>query len=77
MMTILKAGVATCIKEPRGQHGLEGYNKGDIYHFQLCAFEDGEKYVRVYPAFDASWNQSYYETCGTGEFKKFFEEIEP
>ncbi len=71
---ILTTGTAICIKEPRGECGLEGYNKGDTYKFELCDKDKhGKKYVRVFlPNYG---NGRAYETCGPGEFKKFFEEI--
>ncbi len=71
--TVLKKGKAFCQREPRGDAGLEGYNRSDIYIFELCAFEDGEEYVRLYPN-NGEWGSHYYETCGTGVFKKYFKE---
>ncbi len=72
---ILTTGTAICIKEPRGEYGLEGYNKGDTYAFEVCHPDKlGDKYVRVYHG--STEESDYYETCGPGEFKKFFKEIE-
>ena len=64
-----------CIYEPRGSNGLEGYNR-DYYY--LCEYKDKDKngrpYYRVYPEYRP--DDIYYETCGTGTFKKFFKIVE-
>lgn len=54
----------TCIKEPRGSHGLEGYQVGEVYDASRA---DG--YWRVWPVS----GQSYYEVCGLMAFHKYFE----
>jgi hypothetical protein len=33
---IIEAGLARCITEPRGNHGLEGYILGQSYRFERC-----------------------------------------
>jgi hypothetical protein len=69
--TIIAAGLARCVAEPRGSHGLEGYGLGQSYRFERC--EDGKgRYCRVYPDGDFP---SYYETCGEGVFAGYFEPV--
>lgn len=53
-----------CMIEPRGDHGLEGFQRDCIYFFEIK-----EKYVRVYLTPD------YYETCSTRTFIYYFKEI--
>ena len=68
---LIKEGLCTCQEEPRCRGGLEGYNMGEEYRYQLrahCApIKHGKEYVRVYHP-----EGNYYETCGTGDFKKYF-----
>jgi hypothetical protein len=70
--TIIEAGLARCVTEPRGANGLEGYGLGQSYRFERC--QDGKgRYCRVYP----DWSfPDYYETCGEGVFAGYFEPIE-
>jgi hypothetical protein len=70
-ITIIETGLARCVAEPRGQHGLEGYGLGQSYRFERC---EGAKsrYCRVYP--DVSF-PDYYETCGEGVFDGYFEPV--
>lgn len=53
----------TCIYEPRGYHGLEGYQVGQVYD---AVKEPG--YWKVWPVS----GQAYYETCGSMAFNKYF-----
>ena len=69
--TILEAGLARCVTEPRGKHGLEGYDLGQSYRFERCESEKG-RYCRVYPGGSFAY---YYETCGEGVFANYFEPI--
>lgn len=69
-----------CIKEPRGQHGLEGYSLNSTYKAEEAQSKLGEYYYRVWPDYEG--NPSYYETCSVSIFRKFFKyvgrmEIEP
>jgi hypothetical protein len=64
-------GKCICIYEPRGDHGLEGYQLNDTYLFQICYDKKGKKYYRVFPTEETD----YYETCGPIIFKKYFKEI--
>jgi hypothetical protein len=71
-ITIIEAGLARCVTEPRGRHGLEGYVLGQSYRFERCE-ERKRRYCRVYP--DGSF-PGYYETCGEGVFAGYFEPVE-
>jgi hypothetical protein len=55
-----------CIKEPRGEHGLEGYSREKKYKA-----EDMGNYWRVWSDPDLP---DYYEVCGPEVFKKYFNE---
>ena len=69
---IIETGLAGCVAEPRGSHGLEGYGLGQSYKFERC--EGGKKrYCRVYPDPDFP---AYYETCGEVVFAGYFEQVE-
>lgn len=62
--------VAVCIHEPRGTHGLEGYQRAVSYR---CQFVEGiennhSRYYRVFP----SEHSDYYECAIPREFSKFF-----
>jgi hypothetical protein len=71
-ITIIEAGIARCVTEPRGANGLEGYVLGQSYRFERC--EDGKRrYCRIYP--DGSF-PGYYETCGEIVFASYFEPVE-
>jgi len=66
-MRIISEGKARCIKEPRGDYKLEGYNLNDDYKFQQCDKDkNGKAYIRVFPSDD------FYETCSTSTFSKYF-----
>ena len=39
-ITIIETGLARCVAEPRGSHGLEGYGLGQSYRFERC--QDGK-----------------------------------
>jgi hypothetical protein len=70
-ITIIEAGLARRVAEPRGQHGLEGYGLGQSYRFERC--QDGKgRYCRVYP--DRRF-PDYYETCGEVVFAGYFEPV--
>lgn len=59
-----------CIKEPRGDHGLEGYQMNETYQAEGPLFNKlGREYMRVYQAPD------YYETCTMGVFREHFQEV--
>jgi hypothetical protein len=71
-IAIVETGLACCVAEPRGSHGLEGYGLGQSYKFERC---EGAKrrYCRLYPDPDF---QAYYETCGEVVFAGYFELVE-
>jgi hypothetical protein len=69
---------AKCIYEPRGFHGLEGYQLGESYEVEKvmrlcqttgCVVID---YWKVSPVS----SDSYFETCSDMDFKKYFEVID-
>lgn len=59
--------VAICVHEPRGQCGLEGYQRGQSYR---CQFVEGghPRYYRVFPGEPAD----YYECAVPRQFIKYF-----
>ncbi len=71
-ITIIESGLARCVAEPRGSHGLESYGLGQSCRFERC---EGKRmrYCRVYP--DGSF-PDYYETCGEVIFAGYFEPVE-
>lgn len=61
--------LAVCHNEPRGDHGLEGYQRGESYRCQHVKDGDGRPpYYRVYPAADSD----YYECASPRSITKFF-----
>lgn len=70
---VLITGSATCTYEPRGDHGLEGYQLGKSYKFEFVEHSQSRKrHCRVYPV----ESNPYYEVCGIVIFFRFFEEQE-
>lgn len=71
---ILENLMVICVTEPRGDNGLEGYQRGEEYRAQLCQHNSGGplarggKYYRVYP----ETASRYYETCSVAAFNRFF-----
>lgn len=58
----------TCINEPMGANGLEGFVRNEKYRFEYREKDkNGKPYYRVYH------DSTYYETCGVDTFKKFFQ----
>lgn len=65
---IKETGVCQCIYEPRGDNGLEGYQRDEMYSYQLKhSAEDGD-YYKVFP----EEGSAYGETCGKRIFKRHF-----
>lgn len=61
--------VAVCHNEPRGDHGLEGYQRGEEYRCELVQPNGPHpRYYRVYPAKDGD----YYECAIPRHFTKYF-----
>ena len=67
-----KNGLARCITEPCGSHGLVGYDLGQSHRFERCQDRYG-RFCRVYP--DGSL-PDYYETCRKVVFAGYFEPVE-
>ena len=73
-----KVGLARCIKEPRdGEYGLEGYNLGTDYKFEIVEDGLGDIFL-VYPGTGSDipanmGSLTYYEPCSHAIFNKFFE----
>jgi hypothetical protein len=71
-ITILESGLARCVREPRGDNGLEGYVLDERYRIELC--QGGKRrFYRVYPGGSFP---DYYETCGERVFADYFEPVE-
>lgn len=63
----LSEGICRCLREPKGEEGLEGYMLGRAYRFEKM--KKVNLYFKVFP--DEN-NPEYYETCGAYEFKRYF-----
>lgn len=59
---------AICKKEPRGDHGLEGYVKGEQYRIEKVP--GVRTYYRIWPVD----GDAYYETATSAIFKRYFKE---
>lgn len=59
---------AVCICEPRGDHGLEGFQLNQEHKAQHVVGPLGNRYWRVWP--DA--RDRYYEICSERAFSKYF-----
>ena len=68
-IAIIEDAFARCVKEPRGQHGLEGYSLSESYRFERREDAKG-RYCRVYPSRSYP---DFYETCGEVVFAEYFE----
>lgn len=68
---IIGKGTAKCIYEPRGDHGLEGYQCGEVYFFELRERADSTRYYKIFP--NDALCPRYGENCGRNSFKKYFE----
>ena len=67
---VVSSGYALCVREPRGDQGLEGYNEGQLHAYQLC-HDDKGGYCRVWPGDDPE--STYYETIGSKKFETYFQ----
>lgn len=75
--TILDTGTCTCIFEPRGDCGLEGYFLNNNYRYEYIQQHKqnmkDKKYYRVYPTSDHNeYAPDYYECCSRANFNKYF-----
>jgi hypothetical protein len=77
-------GEAVCTREPRGDHGLEGYVEGLPYRYQRCRERPNERhphgltYYRVYPQpeeWEEAGGKPYFEVCRPFVFKRHFKVI--
>lgn len=68
---LLEQGICECIYEPRGDGGLEGYSLNDNYKYAKL-YDSRGVYYAVYPP----GSYEYYETCGPGTFKKYFQIVD-
>ena len=74
--TEIRSGHCVCWYEPRGLHGLEGYQRNDTYMFQHMKDKKGE-YYRVYPEIgELGGSSTYYETCGRKIFNRYFKIVD-
>lgn len=62
-------GICECINEPRGDHGLEGYQLGEFYKYDLRVSGCGKTFYKIYP--DKNF-ASYGENCSRKHFNQFF-----
>lgn len=74
-----KEGIAQCIYEPRGDEGLEGYQRNQEYIFTEVENNDKnskdykKRHFRVIPDKDFP---NYYECCGKNSFMKYFKIVQ-
>jgi hypothetical protein len=68
---IIEIGTAKCIYEPRGEHGLEGYQCGEIYKYEYKETEHLRRYYKIFP--NDALCPTYGENVGRNSFKKYFE----
>jgi hypothetical protein len=61
------------MREPRGEKGLEGYQRGCLYKAQLMPATEHirQPYFRVWP--DEQYSPDYYETGDMKTFAKYFQ----
>jgi hypothetical protein len=62
-----------CYFEPRGDKGLEGYQKDSSYRHELIQQGFDKAYYRVWP--NAESVPNYYECCSPRAFHKYFTAI--
>jgi hypothetical protein len=77
---------ATCILEPKGAAGLEGYSCGEQYRYEYrpenrvgtVESDNGvitDRSAQLSDAYYRVWpvaDDTYYETCSVRAFKKYF-----
>jgi len=70
---------ATCIYEPRGNHGLEGYQLGAKYGFKrIIGTITGRKLVDIYGLkYEGGFANDPMNTTTERRFMKYFKEIKP
>ncbi|MGH9760326.1 MAG: hypothetical protein ACREDR_12485 [Blastocatellia bacterium] len=66
-------GTAACHTEPRGEHGLEGYQRGEGYAARRYGSAEGGRFAyRLRPSPD----QDYWESCSQRVFNRYFRWLE-
>ena len=65
---IVEKGKCICIYEPRGDNGLEGFIRNDVYNYEKVII-DRKVYYKIY--LDANSLEDY-GICGRIVFKRFF-----
>lgn len=72
-ITIYQTGKVKCIREPRGDAGLEGFTLGSEYEFKRVTDTGMSIWYQICP--DPRMPK-YLERCDPPDFKKYFEIIE-
>lgn len=74
-MQILTDGLCECIREPRGDNGLEGFSLGTLYFFQRRNNKKhNTKDLTYYKIFQCT-PDGYGECCNRNIFFKHFKHI--
>jgi hypothetical protein len=80
MSVVIREGLAICRREPQCAYGLEGFNEGSAYRFQLMERDEpgrkGQRYLRLWhPAVhEAGHYPESYDCCRPEALSKFFRE---
>ncbi len=69
----VRSGLVTCVYEPRGDKGLEGFQLNCTYPFKEMQGSKGI-YFQIYPD-RLDFPNRYYETCNKVSFNKYFKEV--
>ena len=71
MMSIVREFKVICHTEPKGDHRLEGYQRGETYRIEEKSDKNGT-YWKVFPVAD----HDYGEIIGSKNiFNKYFKEV--
>jgi len=73
---VRETGWCICDASPMGHGGMEGYDEGMLYRYQLRSrvLPPDRAYYRVYHP-QVPGEEPYYETCGIGLFNQFFRKL--
>ena len=66
-MKVSTEGHCECHTEPRGDEGLEGYQRGELYKYQIVKHNESS-WFRVFPV----ESDTYYERATIRVFLKYF-----
>ena len=69
--SVLSEGICECKFEPRGDYGLEGYQRNEKYSFERKECSEQGKYLRVSPI-----NHPFGDTMRVSTFNKIFTILE-